>query len=167
MVAATFQRDCKPSTHLAKRTGWCCYNLGSRQPVVRVDLQGRLTTWETGSNFVWKLKAAANPSKEVYRAPARHYQCPATPNRRNIRGIVRDLQATGAFPWQVCTAIRGALDRGGLAWRTLGRPTEGSAGRKADFHLGDERTSPWVRVKQWRCGPCARIFQSSGRSAFE
>ena len=68
-----------------------------RQPVVRVDLQGRLTTRETGSNFVWKLKAAANPSKEVYRAPARHYQCPAAPNRTNIRGIVRDLQATGAF----------------------------------------------------------------------
>ena len=45
-----------------------------------------------------KLKAVANPSKELYRAPARHYQCPAAPNRRNIRGIVRDLQATGAFP---------------------------------------------------------------------
>ena len=38
---------------------------------------------------------------------------------------------------------------------------------KPIFHLGDERTSPWMRVKQWRRGPCARILQSPGRSAFE
>ena len=54
----------------------------ARQCVVGADLQDRLTTRGKGIEFCVEIEVYSQPKQGVI---------------RNIRGIVRDLQATGAF----------------------------------------------------------------------